>query len=74
MSELHEKVGKLQGDVKALHERLDRQERQTLASLGEIGKDVKSLLAFRNKVAGMMAAATLIGTFLGWAISLFIKH
>lgn len=74
MSELHERFGKLEGDVKALHRRLDDDVRHIDKSLDEIGKDVKGLLAWKNKVAGIVAATMLFGTVFGWVVSLIFKH
>lgn len=74
MSELNERVAVAETKIVALHKRLDDDIKIVKDGLEDIGKDVKSLLAWKNKVAGIVAATMLFGTVFGWVVSFIFKH
>jgi translation elongation factor EF-G len=64
----------LEAKVGAMHSRLDKVEIEMKNQLGEIAKDVKSLIAFENRSKGWGAALLFFGGIIGAAIvKLFIK-
>jgi hypothetical protein len=72
----HERVVVLEQTAKRAHERVDEikigtaKELETIhQGLGEVSKDIKELLAWKNRALGWAAAAIFISSLLGGAVA-----
>lgn len=70
---IRERIGELQANVKAAHERLDTLEELIRNDLDQVKKDLKIVVAWMNRSLGWAGALLFTGTIFGFIIEKLIK-